>query len=815
MSQQSYSNEGVPYWLARTGIDSVSFIKQVAPPLAFLNRGILYELVDGVLYFNGHPVLLQGDPIIVDSVDLVPQAANPGGVNTLWESTGSTPSGHLFHGAHDTENYCPTCVYVSESTPHSSLADGATGHINNPLGTLTEGLTLYDPLGTTFYVEGGYTGEPITVPAQTVWRGTAGVSFRSVLGGLTVAGATWTGPPPFGFNQASFSGFTLGGLVDFQDLAMTTPLLSFNDCVATGGIQTNGNCTGFLLLKNCILASTLAIVNTNVQMVATQFGLLELIPGNVTVSHNAAADMFVQLGNTTGATTGTVAINANSLANVLTVSLIGWNNFSLVNVNSVTVPGGLILIVDDVPNLAFGVGAEANTTIRYTKRALQVGYTPAVPGDWLTPPTQVSDALDELAATGTGDVTGPAGAATNNLASYADITGKLLSASPSVTCIGGALGSVTTINGIAVPAAFGDVVGPGVATDNAIARFDGTTGKLVQNSAVLIDDTTGVMTFAATRMITPIGTTNIGIGPIAINPAASGTNNTAVGRAALIDLTSGVNNTSIGSLSGESITSGGNNTFAGFSAGANITTVSDNTCVGSRAGLAITSSASNTCIGSQSLQTLTSGAGENTCVGFFSGNGITTGTINTLLGSQAGSSITSGASNVCIGWQAGAAYTTESNNIVLFDLGLGGDSGVIRIGTVGQQTSAFVAGVHGVTTGGVAIPVLVDANGQLGTVSSSAKYKENISTIPASESALVHQLRLVNFNYIGSSHPQRGVIAEEVSQVDDRMCIYDDVARTQLRTVDYQQVMILALAEVQRLRKEVDLLNAKMALLTY
>jgi hypothetical protein len=34
----------------------------------------------------------------------------------------------------------------------------------------------------------------------------------------------------------------------------------------------------------------------------------------------------------------------------------------------------------------------------------------------------------------------------------------------------------------------GDVVGPAAATDNAIARFDGVTGKLIQNSPVTIDD---------------------------------------------------------------------------------------------------------------------------------------------------------------------------------------------------------------------------------------------------------------------------------------------------------------------------------------
>jgi hypothetical protein len=40
----------------------------------------------------------------------------------------------------------------------------------------------------------------------------------------------------------------------------------------------------------------------------------------------------------------------------------------------------------------------------------------------------------------------------------------------------------------------GDVVGPASATDNAVARFDSTTGKLIQNSAVTIADTTGDIT---------------------------------------------------------------------------------------------------------------------------------------------------------------------------------------------------------------------------------------------------------------------------------------------------------------------------------
>lgn len=50
-------------------------------------------------------------------------------------------------------------------------------------------------------------------------------------------------------------------------------------------------------------------------------------------------------------------------------------------------------------------------------------------------------------------------------------------------------------NGVSwgTPAGGGDVVGPASATDNAIVRFDSTTGKLIQNSAVTIADTTGNM----------------------------------------------------------------------------------------------------------------------------------------------------------------------------------------------------------------------------------------------------------------------------------------------------------------------------------
>ena len=50
--------------------------------------------------------------------------------------------------------------------------------------------------------------------------------------------------------------------------------------------------------------------------------------------------------------------------------------------------------------------------------------------------------------------------------------------------------------------ASGDVDGPSSATDNAVARFDGTTGKVIQNSAVTIADTTGNITGGSYNKVT-------------------------------------------------------------------------------------------------------------------------------------------------------------------------------------------------------------------------------------------------------------------------------------------------------------------------
>jgi trimeric autotransporter adhesin len=142
---------------------------------------------------------------------------------------------------------------------------------------------------------------------------------------------------------------------------------------------------------------------------------------------------------------------------------------------------------------------------------------------------------------------------------------------------------------------------------------------------------------------------------------------------------------------------------------------------------------------------------------------------NTAIGNNALGANTTGAENIAIGDGAGEEITAGTSNIDIGNLGVSGDNGVIRIGMQGTQTSTFIAGIFPATTGGAAIPVLVDTNGQLGTISSSRRYKEDIQPMGDASDRLL-QLRPVQFRYEkpnanGEKPIQYGLIAEEVQEV--------------------------------------------------
>jgi hypothetical protein len=131
---------------------------------------------------------------------------------------------------------------------------------------------------------------------------------------------------------------------------------------------------------------------------------------------------------------------------------------------------------------------------------------------------------------------------------------------------------------------------------------------------------------------------------------------------------------------------------------------------------------------------------------------------------------------------------------------------VIRIGST-SQNSFYAAGVYGVTTALTgAVEVFVDSAGQLGTKSSSIRFKEDVHDMADASDGLL-QLRPVTYRYKqayadGSQPVDYGLIAEEVAQV------YPDlVARNasgQIETVQYSKLTPMLLNEVQKQHQLVE-----------
>jgi hypothetical protein len=222
----------------------------------------------------------------------------------------------------------------------------------------------------------------------------------------------------------------------------------------------------------------------------------------------------------------------------------------------------------------------------------------------------------------------------------------------------------------------------------------------------------------------------------------------------------------------------------------------------------------NTALGDYALYSDISGGQENTAAGFESLYSNTTGYANTGIGYGALNGNTTGYLNIAIGLDAGSFVSGgNSYNIEIGNPGDSGDSGTIRIGTSGKQTSFFAAGVSGVTTGDPdAVPVLIDTNGQLGTISSSRRYKIDIQDMGEVSRDLM-RLRPVTFRYEkpfadGSRPIQYGLIAEEVAEVNPNLVAHS--ADGQIETVKYQLLDPMLLNEVQRQQAEIGDLQERL-----
>ncbi len=153
------------------------------------------------------------------------------------------------------------------------------------------------------------------------------------------------------------------------------------------------------------------------------------------------------------------------------------------------------------------------------------------------------------------------------------------------------------------------------------------------------------------------------------------------------------------------------------------------------------------------------------------------GSNNTADGHQSLQNNTSGGNNVAVGYQAGANLTTGSNNIVIGAgvLGVAGEANTTRIGKSTQKRT-FISGISGKTVAN-GVGVIVNSNGQLGTVQSSARFKDDAKPMDQASDAIL-KLEPVTFHYKKDLDPDRiiqfGLIAEQVEKIDPELVVRDE-----------------------------------------
>ena len=129
---------------------------------------------------------------------------------------------------------------------------------------------------------------------------------------------------------------------------------------------------------------------------------------------------------------------------------------------------------------------------------------------------------------------------------------------------------------------------------------------------------------------------------------------------------------------------------------------------------------------------------------------------------------------------------------------------MIRIGKVGTQTATFVAGIRGVTVAS-GIGVIIGSNGQLGTVTSSARFKEAIKPMDKASEAIL-ALKPVTFRYKHDLDPdgvpQFGLVAEQVEKVNPDLVVRDEDGK--VSTVRYEAVNAMLLNEFLKEHRKVE-----------
>ena len=299
----------------------------------------------------------------------------------------------------------------------------------------------------------------------------------------------------------------------------------------------------------------------------------------------------------------------------------------------------------------------------------------------------------------------------------------------------------------------------------------------------------------------------------------TGTDNTAIGFNTLLNNTIGHANTAIGFSALFSNTIGNLNTATGWNALYSNTSGFSNTATGAWALYGNMDGFNNTATGWFALISNTTGS-SNTAIGSGALGGNTTGINNTALGNAAASrngdnntaigyfahSRNNGSNNIAMGYQAGFNLNSGSYNIDIGSPGSRGDHETIRIGSF--QTNTYMAGISGATVP-TGVAVIVDADGHLGTSTSSARFKDEIKPMDKA-SEVILALKPVTFHYKKELDPegipQFGLVAEEVEKVNPDLVARDEQGKPY--TVRYEAVNAMLLNEFLKEHRKVQEMEA-------
>lgn len=315
-------------------------------------------------------------------------------------------------------------------------------------------------------------------------------------------------------------------------------------------------------------------------------------------------------------------------------------------------------------------------------------------------------------------------------------------------------------------------------------------------------------TGAAALFSNTTGAFNTATGALALFSNTTGFNNTANGVGALFSNINGFSNTANGLHALFGNIDGFSNTANGVDALASNTHGNVNTAIGTTALVSNTTGGNNTAVGVSALASNID-QNDNTAIGFAALQ-MNIGAGNVAIGSGALSNNTSGSFN--IGIRGGGNLTDGIFNIDIANDGVAGENNTTRIGIL--QNRCFISGIRDVTTEVAdAINVVIDSAGQLGTVSSSRRFKDEIKPMDRASEAILC-LKPVTFHYKSdhTARPQFGLIAEEVAKVNPDLVVRDK--NGEIYTVRYDQVNAMLLNEFLKEHRKVQDLEKGMVALT-